>query len=52
MGYGFFIAVTAGLSAGVYYLKDAIDNLLYHTFSRERVPGEIVIKRNAANIRR
>ncbi len=52
MGYGFLIAVTAGFSAGAYYLKDAIDNLLYHTFSRERVPGEIVIKRSAPGFRR
>ncbi len=44
MGYGYLIAVLTGFSAAIYYLNDALNNLLYHTFSRERVPGEIIIK--------
>lgn len=45
MGYGYLIAVTAALALSLRYVGDALDNLLFHTFSRERVPGEIVIRR-------
>ncbi|OGM05520.1 MAG: hypothetical protein A2008_03735 [Candidatus Wallbacteria bacterium GWC2_49_35] len=45
MGYGYLIAVTIGFAVSLRYLNEALDNLLYHTFSRERIPGEIIIKR-------
>ncbi len=43
MGYGYLIAVVTGFTAAIYYLSDALENLLYHTFSRERIPGETLV---------
>lgn len=44
MGFGYAFSVTAALAMSVYLLKKRIDNLLYYTFERERIAGEIIVE--------
>ena len=43
MGAGYAFSVTAALALSIYLLKARIDNLLYFTFERERISGEIIV---------
>lgn len=44
MGYGYLAAITIGFITASYYLKSSLKDLIYHTFARERIPGEIIVE--------
>lgn len=42
MGFGYAASVSIALAVSVYLIKTRLDRILYHTFERERIPGEII----------
>ncbi len=43
MGFGYAAAVSIAFITSAYFLKIRMNRLLYHTFERERIPGEIIV---------